>query len=409
MTTNHQSLHIEKLIPDCLFHIYEYLTPLDIANASLASDYLASFAESHIYKNYADCVIFDSFCEYRKQNYVYTILKQFGKHINKISFSSFVFTRKNKFKLDRLLQECPNLDELTLKDFDIDRLSKKCHSQNVFHLKHLFLTDCFNVNNGFQVLLKLLPNLNAITIRNMNHAVKAHILTSLYPIKHIEIVGNRYDDSILDKSILNKHKNYLQKLTLMELPGRDAPLEVLSNKIYKFPKLENLQIYIERISHLRSIQAINLRYLQLVGPIEDRSRNLVWSLSGFAFSVLEELELVNIKGSNIQIAADVPTIRELAIQLTNIDRDDGLSETVTKLPDLQRLRLRQCTFCPDELGLLIENSRLDEIEVSCSLRTDIIQLLRFLICKKSHGKPRFPCELRIISIQYDVSCLLKYH
>lgn len=150
---------------------------------------------------------------------------------------------------------------------------------------------------------------------------------------------------------------------------------------------------------------MNLKYLQIVGSTKG-SVGPPYSLSGL--SQLEELDLFNIEGYNITVAADVPTIRVLNIQYskhTRVDKDGALSKTIEKLPHLHCLRLRMCQFDPDELANLVEsNGSLTDIELHDPPKLLTNELLTSLIYLANY-KQTYPAsfELRIILNKTDVS------
>lgn len=378
---------------------------------------MANFANENVYKRFSDCRIFDMDEDRYTTNDLNNITNHVGQHIKKMTLNYLAFKDKEIPYLERTLQHFPHLDELRLKNFTIETFSNAFQRYKMHSLKHLILERCSEREPGLQDLTNIFPNLTDFTVsyyldftcRNGQRETTP-LLNSLHSLKHFEIFSfSKLNPSgSLIKDCLVKNKNSLEKLTLFERSGIVNERRIQYQ--IKFPKLKHLQMFIEHTRELEYIETTNLKFLQLYGPylMSQRYNGSIWSLSGYPF--LEELDLVSIAGINISIAAQVPTIHDLGIQLTDISPCDVLSHTISKLPNLQCLRLRRCIFCPDELALLIENSQLNEIEIEVSVMwrdsLEIYQVLEILLRKNTDGRKYFPFELRIIIDQIDVSIKL---
>lgn len=120
---------LEKLVPDNLLQIYQYLSLLDVARASEASEYLSHFAKDYIYKKFTDCYI-DVFYKsvwlfqlswqgcYRPFVAIYEwsdmeiVVRHFGPHIKCLKLTQFdnicVLMKHVAF----ILEQCTHLDVL---------------------------------------------------------------------------------------------------------------------------------------------------------------------------------------------------------------------------------------------------------------------------------------------------------
>lgn len=395
-----QTFLLDTLAPDYLFHIYQYLAPIDIANASECSEYLSNFAEANIYKKYEDCHIFDTdskitytWIEFKR------ILHHFGKHFKRMTLDANQLVDASVRHFAQVLKECSNLDELRVLNFIFD--SVKALRKEQCSVRHLsFESTC--IDHRWRELLKLWPKVTAFTIhRFSDDKVPVQIVGGIHALEQLTLVNGLMNSNTLFKS-LQKHKNSIRKLSLIEM-------NEFSDNRYKgisqmLPKLEHLQISVQNSSELAAIVGMNIKFLQLLGPTNGPyNTEFVWSLSGLP--LLEELDLVEINGSNIRIAANFPTLRVLSIQNSSINKEHGFPETIAKLPNLQHLTLRRCVFCVDELLQFIETGNLIDIELDHPPQTCTLQLLKSLIERSTIKTSNF--QMRIIVDATTVSIDLK--
>lgn len=387
------------------------MKPLDIANLSECSDYLSDFAEANIYKQYADCRIFN----YNSWTWTQftTIFRHFGNHFKRLTLNRLNTFGVEKPSLNHLaiaLRHCPNLDKLTVKNFKLLKNEMSVLRREQCSAKHLELELNSGIGYGWRELLQLWPNVCALTLhRFSDDLLPDYLVGGVHSLQQLTLTNGFMRSQKLLTS-LQKHQNSFTKLSLIEMNESSKYRYIEINK--KLPQLEHLQISIMFPPELAALTGMKLKYLQLIGCATNPfSSKFQWSLKNLP--LLEELELVEILGFNCRVAGNLPTLRLLSIQRSKIGKDHGLVETLAKLPNLQRLHFRKSHFIPEDLVEVIETIRsLTEIQFDTYKKHEMIELLQSL-SERAKDKiaplvPRSDFELRVIIEDADVRKISNY-
>lgn len=409
-----EALNLDNLPPNILSHLYRYLSTLDIVNVSETSDYLASFAEKNIYPQYADCRIFGSqhsavvvnhapyeWIEFKR------ILHHIGKHVTKMTLDATYMDDPSVKHLARVMRYCPNLDELLVKHLYFGPGSYRLLGNNNCSARILSFDCNEDTDDVWLELLHHFPKVKFLKIDNFSGNPD-----KLEPVIHSLQELNLYDGSVHVKPLygLLRKTPTLRKLSLIlmtdDLHGTNRGAV---NQI-NLPQLEHLQISVHKRFNFCVISGLlKLKYLQILSP-PDGPWNVDWSVE--RLPQLQELNLVNVEDDDLKITECVPTIRVLIVQYSkcSYSRTSGsLTKTLTKLPNLECLRIRRSMFCPYELAELVENrGNLTEIELDITPKDRTILMLKSLIeraeSRRLHKKPRLSFALRILVDVPDVSC-----
>lgn len=419
-TTVHQpTLFLDNLIPDCLFEIYEYLEPLDIAILSESSVHLSNFAEEHIYKKYSNLDLLEDE-EYRDEHGEYTwqemelLLRHFGKHLKLLSIQSFHFETREKIEF--AVKSCPHLDELRILNFEFEDDPSSILKTLQCSAKHLTLKGGLVAYSRWADVLKMWPSVTDLTVfgaeTDEEPGIVGNMLMGVDQIEWLTLIKTYIKQDFFIK--LQKYQEArLRKLSLIDMFNSSDcyadDMKMKSNYNNLPPNVEQLQISVANSSCLKGLAKTNLKYLQILYRRQKTSNatNLKWSLSGLP--LLEVLDLYGIDGYVCRVAGKVPSLRYLSIQNANISKSDGLADIIAKLPNLQRLRLRNCEFSPDELMTGIETNRnLTQIDLEEPKKDSLIKLMESLSLGLNNSNQLYsvPCsafELQIIVATIDVS------
>lgn len=402
--------YLDNLAPEYLLHIYQYLQPLDIANASESSKYLAKFAETNIYKKHANCHIFDvlyAYYEHRKYTLaeLRCVLRHFGKHIKRMTIKSHNFENPSTAHVTMIMRKCPNLDELIISNFYFNTPAVHMLKKVKCPARHLTLR-CEGVTHRWREVFEMWQNVTQLTLYKFCDDTILSMLSGDHAIEWLTLINVCIMDSDFFFKLQNGQRRWLEKLSMIDMWSFNSHPTMYN----QLPLLEQLQISVRGSTIIEGLHETRLKYLQLLYALEIFSKKptiLKWSLKDLP--MLEELDLVGIPGDVCRVAANVPTLRVLSIQQANICADDGLVETVAKLPVLQRLRLRRCAFAPEELVQLVEtNTSLTTIDIELPKIDSLTKMLESLIQNWDNKQPlsttpRSSLQVRIIVESKDVS------
>lgn len=403
-------LLLDTLGPKHLLHIYKYLNPLDIANLSDTSHYLAKFATAHIYAKYANGELFNA----RKPNgrqrkftmpEIRCILRHFGKYFKRLTINYNYFLYPTTAHVTLFMRRCPNLDELRIQNFYFKTAAVAMLKKVQCPARHLIL-QCEGITNRWRNLLMGWPRVTQLTVYSLTEDLLVELLTGIHPIKWLTMFNVGIHDYKFMEKLQIGQKQYLRKCSMFNMYDFTSP----ENHYSQMPHLQQLQITVGKSTDLNQLRNMKLKHLQLVYCMEFGRKEptvLNWSLDGL--HLLEELDLVGIDGDVCRVAANVPTLRVLSIQKTNIQKGDGLAETIAQLPSLHRLRLRKCTFSHEDLVQVINtNSSLTQIDLELTDKGSVVKLLETLAANDS-PTVRSTLEVRIITAKTDVSILNLCH
>lgn len=303
-----------------------------------------------------------------------------------------------------VLESCPNLDELSVLNFNFGKNSIKVLRKVTCNVRLLAL-ECYGVDKRWVELLKEWPKVTALTIhRFYDELLPGQLVSGMNTLTELTLV-NGLMTSVNLFMALQKHKDTFRKLTLVEM--NEYTEDRYDSISQLMPNIEHLQISVNCATEMRALAGMDLKFLQLVGYASDvHQLDFDWALSGLP--MLEELDLVDVAGTKIRVATGVPTIRYLGVQHSSLVGDSVLSETIAKLPNLERLRLRKCGFSPDELFRVIASTEsLKEVELDLVPRGPTLQLLKSFVDKSkrksSSGAIRPTFALKIVFNFFDVS------
>lgn len=426
-----RSYVLEKLLPDNLLHIYQYLSPLDVACASEASEYLSHFAEDYIYKKAEDCFIcFQSFVMitmswswhgYRLYKAyddgwsdIEIILRHFGPHIKRLNLKQLHF----KIQLSRvayILDKCTHLDELRLRLRSFECINDIDIFSYGGSVEHLILDNINTLNYSQFPKLKLFAKVTALTI-DLRCSSKVDlditkVVNSVSTLKRLTL--NEVKIINLDLfNALQKHRDSLCSLALTNIYRVGSRYNDIAVKL---PKLEQLRIDINSQEDLDALTELNIKYLQLLsesldpcwqpkilrlmrlGKPTNGDKAPLWSLNGLP--LLEELDLVALKN---QLVLNVPLLHKLSLKYSS-----NIDETIATLPNLKRLRLHNFQFESMVLDRLFEITckKTTEVELDNPEPKEITQLLKYLDerrCLKNAPSPL----VRILCSRSQVSSIL---
>lgn len=371
---------------------------MDVANLSEASNALDDFAKANnIYKKFTRTGFF--FMGTRNSAEFECIVRYFGESFKFFTLDSDCIVGDPVYSLALILRHCPVLEGLRvinvkLRQEDVKDLRKeKCAS-----FSDLFVKTCAR-DIHLRSLLQMWPQITSLSI----HCIGSNN----YPLQLTGGVRTLQQFSLANATInsthfglfLQKHVQSLRSLSLINIKWNS---ESFYKSLYPmFPQLELLQISITSMYDLMHISGMNLKYLQLV--MGSMKMPVIYPLVDF--TRLEELDLVQIIGASIYVAAQLPNLRSLSIHDSIITRYDGLIDIIDSLPELRLLRLRRSHFSPEDLLYLIENASAPfEIELELPPMDATIYLLNWLV-ELSHEEGAFETsvELRIIVCEIDVS------
>lgn len=176
-TAGQPKSYLENLIPDCLYHIYKYLKPLDIANASEASVHLSNFAENNIYKDYEDCQIFAiRECQIKNTRYRYKlkdfvrILRHFGKHFKRLTIKGNHYQCPSTNQAALTIRKCTNLDELRIINIRLNEKWEKALQKVPCSARHLTLK-CLGITSNWNKVLKRWWKVTALTVYDVDQDI----------------------------------------------------------------------------------------------------------------------------------------------------------------------------------------------------------------------------------------------
>lgn len=392
------SSYFEKLPLDCLFEIYRYLSPLDVANASEAMSFLSDFAKENIYKKYADGQMFRAGENWYWDDF-HCVVRNFGEYFKRITLHSwncyadddYGEYNNNIFFVALVLRHCPNLEELRVLGFAWNKYTFRVLGKEHCAARKLFIR-CWTFQFKLHELLAQWPKVKDLSIDFDNHGI------NMVYVERFKVINAEVSSS----NVCSFGNNNLTHLTLINVRN-------LTDYFYKGVKnwrsLERLQISVNSPTDVFNLAGSNVKYLQLVGEFEPQS---AWILPPMGFlQFLEELDLFRIDGRNVRVAACVPTLRVLNIHNSNIGKDDEFAETINKLPKLRRLRLRKSSVCPDDLVELIEiNGSLTEIVLELPPKETVDLLIQSLNRSiQTSTNERCFKELLVVVAEIDVSIL----
>lgn len=390
-----QTFALENIPLDCLFHIYQYLTPVDVAKVSEASIALNNFAkENNIYKKFSD---FGIFCSgiWNIEEFK-CIVRYFGDNFKQITIDSDRINGDSVENLAFILRHCPNLEELRVKNVKLRQQAVNVLREEPCSFTHLFIQSSGR-DIHLRNVLAMWSQITYLTIHCIG--INQHPLQLVGDVHALErlSLANATINSNHFTLFLQKHVQSLRYLSLVNIKWTSESFYKSLNTM--LPHLEQLQISVTSFYDSLYISGMHLKYLQLVGT----SKVMLYPMTDLP--QLEELDLVQMHGANCFVAAGLPNLRVLSINDSIINQFDGLIDVIESLPNLQRLILRRCYFWPDDIIYLFEtNINLTEIELELPMMDATIYLLQSLAeIANERNTNGNEFHLRIIVYKIEVS------
>lgn len=399
---HHRSFVLETIPLDCLFHIYQYLAPVDVANVSEASVALCHFArENNIFKKFADFGGIFS-CGVWKLAEFECVVRYFGEYFNQITLDSDRIIGDPAYNLALVLHKCPNLKELRMINVKLRKQDLKVVQRERCFVRRLFVK-ASSKDIHLRNLLTMWPQITTLSIHCTGTNQQQHPMQITGGVQALESLSLANATINCDHLVLflQKHVQSLRNLSLINIKWTSTSF---FKALSMFPHLQQLQISITCFYGAMHFSTMNyLKYLQLVSSPK---AIIVFPLSGLEH--LEELDLVQINGEHCCVAVGIPNLRLLSIHDSAINEYCGLIDIIDSLPNLQCLHLRRSTFWPDDLVYVIQYCGLDQIVlelVPIDVTIHLIQLLAELDNDASSiiADDNSNFELQIIVDKTDVS------
>lgn len=156
----HQSSVLDRVPSDCLFHIYQYLSPLEVVSASEASIALRNFAEiNNVFKKMATSRTLRSLKNYAE---IECVLRYVGKHLTEFKMNAPIY-QSWKYSLALIFRNCPNLIKLTLRNVTLSNECIQALQKQRCSVKQLVLRRLYNIYD-VKMLLKTMPQITALSL-----------------------------------------------------------------------------------------------------------------------------------------------------------------------------------------------------------------------------------------------------
>lgn len=363
----------EQLNSDCLFHLYEFLSPLDIANASEACTYLSDFARENIYQKYED---FRDFGDCIDAESYERLLKHFGANIHRLGLNKERLVNGSVHHIMLALKYCPNLEELGLMEFFFSEMDASFLERMKCQVRHVILMFCKSVRVWADIFNQW-PNVRAVTIHQHGSYLDHRVIDNVITLEELSLYGCTVN-LLWMRTILQSQSNTLRSLTLIDMPINYNDLVLWA------PNVERLKISINHPSQMRRLCELkHLRHLKLKLRKVRLENNAFeeWSLKGL--DTVNELDLIRMPDAVIRAAADVKSLRVLRIRYSSQIQTGVLADTIAKLPNLEHLCMYSCNnlMTGDDLANIVGSNRnlkqidYEQSKLPCETISKVIETL----------------------------------
>lgn len=398
-----QRYGLDNIPDDCLFHVYQYLSPLDIANVSEASKVLYDFAKAnHIYKRFTDYGIFESgvwnFSQFQ------CIVRYFGENFKHITLDSRHIVGDPVYNVSLVLRHCKHLEELRLINIKLGKDAVNVLRKERCTINRMFIKTCVR-DIHLRSLLTMWPQIRDLSVHctGMNQ-LPLQIAGGVNVLERLSLANARINGDHFTIFMQN-HAKSLRNLSLININWTAKNAYESIRKV--LPELEQLQISVTSSMDTMFIADMNLKYLQLVG-----TANIHMIFPLMSLLQLEELSLVHMRGQTFFAAANIRNLRVIRFYDMNLFDYPGMIDIIESLPNLQCLYMESCIFDCCDLEYLIYSSKiLTQIEITYPNSTSgvdsVTTIVEYLLeYKNQYRNSNTPVELRFIVNKFDVRIIL---
>lgn len=262
---------LETISDVCLREILQYLDITDMVNVATTSKRLRKFSKDVIFPEaakevsinwYYKCHILPTLV-YNRRKIVLTrenleiAFRYIGEFVEDLKIESF--------RPNYILDNCPNLKKLTLKDYNCEfhetRLLQN-HIESLQYLNELTFHSCDGLTNRWSSPSSI-SNINKLTLNTMHEDVNDHFIDCFKNLTSLSFdlcFNNWKCDDIL--RILNNNSHCLKRLIVRSVSQCNAPEIVARFITEKLPELEYLElsvclrdsaVYLFELPHLKSV------------------------------------------------------------------------------------------------------------------------------------------------------------
>lgn len=246
----------QSINDDCLREIFTYLNILEIVELSSTCTRLQNFTEDCIFTKLANQIKI-KFCGFHTCIYVTTIelnnlekvFEVLGSFVNQLFLiqnerSTEAYTSRFKPKswrtIENILNLCPNLHTLCMKDFIFGH-SDPLLQHVLPSLKVFRLENCSGIRSDWSEILKRSPLIEHITITGQNEITGdffMHCSLSSLAIDYRSLSTK----SILHEDLFNHIGQSIQKLKIIDFTNAPRYKPIRTIIVENLPKLENLEV-----------------------------------------------------------------------------------------------------------------------------------------------------------------------
>lgn len=305
-----QPAPINRLNPDCLLHIYQYLGVGDIARAAEASHFLAEFATNNVYHKYTnvDGRTIGKWCKLPQREFV-IVLRQIGPHIQRLTVDFELFAELQRpWAIAIVLKYCTQLQVLDA-NFDSDVQETVANG----------LKRNFTINNL------------SVTCALLGASVKT-LIHKFVCLKKLSIF-TRFDDEFSD------HRLCLSRINRMQM--------LQTNCMYTSPA--NFRRFIERNSATLSVLHFPTGHANLVSDfrlclenVSHLTRLTVFAYNGLLhFQILDgraSLKILNVDHRNL-LPVPKPLLATVELYTLGPNIDVTVEDLIKSLPNLNTVAM----------------------------------------------------------------------